>query len=712
MPKKAKLFFVITLILGWLTPHTLSCANSKPQTSPYAGAVQQFEKFVKTQMSIDRPPGLSVGFIKDGFIWTKGFGYADLENMVSAKPESSYRLASVTKTITAIAVLQLAEAGKIDLEAEVQKYVPYFPRKKWPVTVRLLLGHLGGISHYKNYDLEGHIKVHKNTKEALAIFKDFDLVAQPGTRYHYSSYGFNLLGAIIEAASGKSYGQYIKEHIFEPLGMNNSRMDDPTDLIPNRVRGYRLVKGQIKNSEYVDVSSRFAAGGTRSTVVDLLKYAHGIMEGKLLKQKTWRNMFSSMVTKVGLYTGYGMGWGVQPWKGHFRVSHGGSQPETRTYILILPLEKMAISIASNLERVNLMPYVLRLAELVLDEDLDTTAYVPDRIGQTIYEACFQVFSYGLSQFRWLGQPTAKESRNLAQAFSYFNKYVNPKALKDSYKQTKLKIDTGIHPFSGEVFIKVGTYMAAALEESQGQQALEKYYKTGPLAFFNDYIHLPRQANPTQAKLMINNSLSSLLAHWQQDWKSVYKDNTKHLFINIDTDFSQLSPQLKKDFLGSSIYPDFSSQLAGVGQYFLKKNDLEKSFQILNLNLELYPTSPSALTSLAAAYLWSGNTQSARVLFRKAFALNPNHPSISLNSFYNLERELEQAQKIKEMFSLVQIAAEFYPRNAKLQKDIGDLYHEVGLKEKAIEHYKKALSFNPNYKEAKERLKKLKKEKQP
>jgi len=178
-----------------------------------------------------------------------------------------------------------------------------------------------------------------------------------------------------------------------------------------------------------------------------------------------------------------------------------------------------------------MPYVLRLAELVLDEDLDTTAYVPDRIGQTIYEACFQVFSYGLSQFRWLGQPTAKESRNLAQAFSYFNKYVNPKALKDSYKQTKLKIDTGIHPFSGEVFIKVGTYMAAALEESQGQQALEKYYKTGPLAFFNDYIHLPRQANPTQAKLMINNSLSSLLAHWQQDWKSVYKDNTKHLFIN-------------------------------------------------------------------------------------------------------------------------------------------------------------------------------------
>ncbi|MFQ5722367.1 MAG: serine hydrolase domain-containing protein, partial [Candidatus Aminicenantales bacterium] len=368
MSKKTKLF-ILAFILLWLSLYYPSYAILQSQTNPYAEAIAQFEKFVKTQMIIDRAPGLSVGFIKDDFIWTKGFGYADLENMVPAKSESSYRLASITKTITAIAVLQLVEAGKIDLDAEVQKYVPYFPRKRWPVTVRLLLGHLGGISHYKNYDLEGHIKVHKNTREALAIFQDFDLVAQPGTRYYYSSYGFNLLGAIVEAASGQTYGQYIKEHIFKPLGMTDSRMDDPTDIIPNRVRGYRLLKGEIKNSEYVDVSSRFAAGGTRSTVKDLLKYAEGIMEGKLLKQETWRKMFSSMVTKGGLRTGYGMGWGVRPWHGHFKVSHGGSQPETRTYILLLPLEKMAIAIASNLERINLMPYIIRLAELVLDEDL-------------------------------------------------------------------------------------------------------------------------------------------------------------------------------------------------------------------------------------------------------------------------------------------------------------------------------------------------------
>jgi len=687
MSKKTKLF-ISAFIIFWISAYALSYIIPQPLKSSYAEAIAQFEKFVKTQMAIDRAPGLSVGFM--------------------AKPESSYRLASITKTMTAIAVLQLVEAGKIDLEAEVQKYVPYFPRKRWPVTVRLLLGHLAGISHYKNYDLEGHIKVHKNTREALAIFQNFDLVSQPGTQYYYSSYGFNLLGAIVEAASGQSYGQYIKEHIFEPLGMTNSRMDNPTDLIPNRVRGYRLLKGEIKNSEYVDVSSRFAAGGTRSTVVDLLKYAEGIMEGKLLKQETWRKMFSSMVTKGELRTGYGMGWGVLPWHGHFKVSHGGSQPETRTYILILPLEKMAIAIASNLERINLMPYITRLAELVLDEDLDISAYVPDRAGQAIYNACSQVFSYGLSQFRWLGKETAKDSHDLDQAFSYFNKYVNVKALNNNYKQTKVKIEAGIHPLAHEAFIKMGTYMASTLAQSQGAQALEKYYKSGPLAFFNDYIHLANQGSFSLKRPSINPSVSSLLADWQKDWSSLYTDNIRHLFIDTNTDLVQLGPQLKRAFLGASIYPDFSSQIAQVGHYYLKKNELTKSFQVLNLNLDLYPTSPVALTSLATAYLWAGNIQSARVLFRKAFALNPNHPSLSLNSFYNLKRELEQAQKMKQIFSLFQIITELYPKNARLQKDIGDLYLEAGLKEKAIEHYKEALRLNPNYKEVKEILKKLKK----
>ena len=149
----------------------------------YAEQIEVFEEFVTQQMKSDRIPGISIGFMKDDFVWTKGFGYADLENKSPAKAESAYRLASVTKPMTAIAILQLVEKGKIDLDAEVQAYVPYFPKKPWQVKVGLLLGHLGGISHYRNYDLEGHFKDHKDTREAIAVFEDFDLVAEPGTTY-------------------------------------------------------------------------------------------------------------------------------------------------------------------------------------------------------------------------------------------------------------------------------------------------------------------------------------------------------------------------------------------------------------------------------------------------------------------------------------------------------------------------------------------------
>ena len=151
-------------------------------SGPYDKQVRLFDDFAQKQMALDKTVGMTIGFMKDDFVWVKGYGYADLENKPPAKTESAYRLGSVTKPMTAVAVLQLVEKGKIDLDAEVQTYVPYFPKKPWPVTVRQVLGHLGGISHYKNPANELHIKEHRSTREAIAIFENFDLVAEPGTR--------------------------------------------------------------------------------------------------------------------------------------------------------------------------------------------------------------------------------------------------------------------------------------------------------------------------------------------------------------------------------------------------------------------------------------------------------------------------------------------------------------------------------------------------
>ena len=348
--------------------------SSLPQTADkYADKLRSFEEFVREQMKKNQVPGLTVGFVKDDYIWVKGFGFSDVENKVPASAGSAYRYASVQKSMTAVAILQLVQEGKIDLDAEIQNYVPYFPKKKYPVKVRQLLGHLGGIPHYVNRDAEQHIKEPKTTKEAIDIFAKFDLVAEPGTKFNYSSYGYNLLGAAIEGASKQPFADYMREHVWQPLGMNDTRMDNPLDVILNRVRGYQIIDGALKNSEFIDVSSRFAAGGTRGTVVDLLKFMKGLDDGKLLSQKNLDLMYTPMKTRDGKFSGfpqtagYGMGWNVVPQQSGLVIINDGGQQETRTFILNFPEKHFALAVAQNLEKDDDGAIIFRLYELVLGE---------------------------------------------------------------------------------------------------------------------------------------------------------------------------------------------------------------------------------------------------------------------------------------------------------------------------------------------------------
>ncbi len=375
--KKLFVFIAIALLLFQLqlveTTAQVSPSSQAQTNDKYADKLRAFEQFVRQQMEKNKTPGMTIGFIKDDYVWVKGFGYADLENKTPAKAESAYRLASVQKSMTAVAVLQLAEQGKINLDAEIQTYVPYFPKKKYPITVRQLLYHLGGIPHYVNRDLEQHIKEHKTTREAIAIFENFDLVAEPGTKFSYSSYGYNLLGAIIESASKQPYADYMRERIWQPLGMNDTRMDDPLALIANRVSGYQIINNELKNSEFINISSRFAAGGTRGTVVDLLKFMKGLNDGKLLSSKNIDLMYSPMKTRDGNISGfpktagYAMGWNLAPQKSGLVIIKDGGQQETRTFILNFPAKKFALAVAQNLEKDDDGAIIFRLYELVLDE---------------------------------------------------------------------------------------------------------------------------------------------------------------------------------------------------------------------------------------------------------------------------------------------------------------------------------------------------------
>lgn len=330
-----------------------------------AARVRELEAFVERTMAAQQITGMSIAVVHGDFRWSRGFGFADLENRVPATAESSYRMASVSKPMTAVAILKLADEGKIDLDAEVQKYVPYFPRKQHPVTIRQLLSHQGGISHYRDYEKEGRIKEPKTTREAIAIFSDFDLVNEPGTKYAYSSYGYNLLGAVVEEVGKQPFGAYMTENVWKPLGMTSTLMDDPRAIILYRVDGYVLEDGKLRRSEYVDISSRFGGGGTRSTVNDMVRLFEGLAEGKVLKPATRELAWTGTPTRDGKPTDYGLGFGIDKYRDQVVIAHTGAQQETRTSLTMVPSARLVVALATNFENAQLKPFADKVMELFL-----------------------------------------------------------------------------------------------------------------------------------------------------------------------------------------------------------------------------------------------------------------------------------------------------------------------------------------------------------
>jgi len=327
--------------------------------------VRKVEQFIRDEMTLQKIPGLSIAIVKDNELrWEKGFGVSDLENEVRARPDTMYRLASISKPITAVAALQLVEQGKLDLDQPVQKYVPSFPQKQWPVTCRLLLGHLGGVRHYKGYEV-GSTRRYQSLTDALAIFKDDPLLHEPGTKYHYTTYGYNLLGSAVEGASGARFSDYLQSHIFRPAGMERIRVDDAAAIIPRRAQGYRkLPDGTLQNSALADTSNKIPGGGLCGTPGDLARFAIALQKDTLLKPATKAQMWTRQRLRDGSETSYGLGWSVSTRAGRKEVAHGGGQPRVATYLYVLPDERCAVAIMTNLEGAKLPELARRIADTV------------------------------------------------------------------------------------------------------------------------------------------------------------------------------------------------------------------------------------------------------------------------------------------------------------------------------------------------------------
>jgi len=330
------------------------------------------EKAVSNFMAANSVPGISVAVVQNGdLVWSEGFGMADLENFVPASSATLYRLGSISKPITATAILQLSERGKLDLDAEVQKYCPAFPKKEWPITTRELLGHLGGIRHY-SHDGKGDIpedsaKHFASMEESLKIFAADPLVAKPGTKFHYSTYGYTVLGCVLEGASGEKYVNYVKEHIFDPAGMEETRDDNFFAIVPHRTRWYHKdSSGVVQNAGVLDSSYKIPGGGLIASADDMARFEIAMLANKLVKPATREMMWTPQKPADGSKDDYGLGWGTLKKYGLKLVGHDGSQQGASTSIALAPQKRAGVVVLANMDDVD----AVELSEQVLKIALD------------------------------------------------------------------------------------------------------------------------------------------------------------------------------------------------------------------------------------------------------------------------------------------------------------------------------------------------------
>ena len=312
-------------------------------------------------------PGLSAAAGFGGRLqWAEGFGTADVENQVPARPETVYRLASISKPITAVAALQLAERGRLDLDAPIRTYVPTFPKKRWPITARQILCHQSGIRHYNGSWFEFNLTVpFHRLADALAVFQDDPLAAEPGARVLYSTFAYVLLGAAIEGAAGEPYLDYVERNIFVPAGMEHTQADSVHAIIPNRSRGYRFnAAGELENCDLVDTSYKLPGGGLSGTAPDLVRFALAILDGKLLSRETVRRMWEPQRLRNGEATGFGLGWRVGGDGAGRLVWHSGNQNGVTTHLALRPERGLVVAVMANLEKAALPELAGRMLELL------------------------------------------------------------------------------------------------------------------------------------------------------------------------------------------------------------------------------------------------------------------------------------------------------------------------------------------------------------
>ena len=337
--------------------------NNEPLSSSIDSLVQQ-------QIKTYNIPGLAIAVTNQGrIVFSRSYGWADIENQVRVTPETLFRIGSITKPITATAAMALAERGQLDLDAPAQRYCKLFPDKLWPVTTRELLAHLGGVRGFRTENGSSPELLsdthYERLSDSIALFANDPLVAKPGTQYEYSNYGYDLIGCVLEGASGKQFDDLLRGTVFVMAGMKATQIDDNMRIIPGRSRSYTHAKdGTIRNSKCLDLSNRIPAAGILSTAGDIARFVLALESGEISSTKSRQSMWTEQVTASGKSTGYGLGWMIRSHKGKLVVAHTGEQAGSSTILYVIPASQISFVVLANTDAAGLWKLADRLADLL------------------------------------------------------------------------------------------------------------------------------------------------------------------------------------------------------------------------------------------------------------------------------------------------------------------------------------------------------------
>jgi CubicO group peptidase (beta-lactamase class C family) len=346
---------------------------------PADALAPKVDKYVTAEMQREKIPGLSLGIMRDGkLIYAHGYGLANIELDVPVKPDTIFQTGSVGKQFTATAVMMLVEEGKISLDDKISKYFLDAPASWKEITVRNLLNHTSGIPDYGSDDTNAakkliDLRVDYTEDEMVTRFATLPLDFPSGSKWSYSNSGYVVLGVLIHKVSGQFYGDFLEQRVFQPLHMDATHIISEENIVPHRSAGYRLVKGEIKNQEWVSPKLNTTADGALYTnLLDMAKWDAALTAQTLLKKSSYEQMYTRVRLSDGKTYGYGFGWGISSANDHPILEHSGSWQGFTMHFLRYPQDKLSFVVFTNLDSEHSHPG--RIAHAV------AAIYIPEVAG--------------------------------------------------------------------------------------------------------------------------------------------------------------------------------------------------------------------------------------------------------------------------------------------------------------------------------------------